>query len=249
MSNPRGLPRHCVDFTVAVVVEWFEVRDEPSLLPLASSATVPPIRRRKKMRKNLALGIFGLIVAFGLVLGAGANFRDYNADRSVHWDIVSDDNELIDLSPIQPYAYINDGGVLVVDISPNNPNYPGYGQGLSPNSEYNFDEVFEVSNDLWEENMSIVVRITNANTAIQFYGADYDIHDASTGATVYASDMAKNDVCFVVHNGDAVKVGMDFTVGNNAINTTESSTIHIQAWRLGTEPSDLAGKCGQPVSP
>ncbi len=54
------------------------------------------------MRKNLALGIFGLLVAFGLVLGgAGANFRDYNADRSVHWNIVTDDNELIDLTPIQ----------------------------------------------------------------------------------------------------------------------------------------------------
>jgi hypothetical protein len=39
---------------------------------------------------------------------------------------------------------------------------------------------------------------------------------------------------------------MDFTVGNAALNTTESSNIHIQAWRLGTEPSDLVGKCGQP---
>jgi len=214
------------------------------LSPLASVPTVPPNWRRKKMRKNLALGIFGLLVAFGLVLGAGANFRDYNADRSVHWDIVSDDNELIDLTPIQPYAYINDGGVLVVDISPDNPNYPGYGQGLSPNSEYNFDEVFEVSNDLWEDNMSIVVRITNANTAIQFYGADHDIHDAQTGAVVYASDMAKNDVCFVVEPGEAVKVGMDFTVGNAAIDTTESSNVHIQAYRLGTEPSELVGKCG-----
>ncbi|MBP1911728.1 DUF1102 domain-containing protein [Thermococcus stetteri] len=197
------------------------------------------------MRKNLALGIFGLLVAFGLVLGAGANFRDYNADRSVHWNIVTDDNELIDLTPIQPYAYINGGGVLVVDISPNNPNYPGYGNGLSPNSEYNFDEVFEVSNDLWEENMSIVVRITSDNSVIQFYGADFDIHDSTTGQTVYASDMAKNDVCFVVHNGDAVKVGMDFTVGNDAPGTVNSAAVHIEAYRLGTEPAEIAGNCGQ----
>ncbi|NJE05797.1 DUF1102 domain-containing protein [Thermococcus sp. M36] len=197
------------------------------------------------MRKNIALGIFGLLVAFGLVLGAGANFRDYNADRSVHWDIVTDDNELIDLTPIQPYAYINEGGVLVVDISPDNPNYPGYGMGLSPNSEYNFDEMFEVSNDLWEDNMTIVVRITSDNTGIQFYGADYDVHDSSTGAVVYASDMAKNDVCFVVGPGDTVKVGMDFTVGNDAPSTTQTATMHIEAYRLGTEPGDLVGKCGQ----
>ncbi len=197
------------------------------------------------LRKNIALGIFGLFVAFGLVLGAGANFRDYNADRSVHWDIVTDDNELIDLTPIQPYAYINEGGVLVVDISPDNPNYPGYGMGLSPNSEYNFDEMFEVSNDLWEDNMTIVVRITSDNTGIQFYGADYNIHDSATGAVVYASDMAKNDVCFVVGPGDAVKVGMDFTVGNDPPNTTQTASMHIEAYRLGTEPADLVGKCGQ----
>ena len=202
-------------------------------------------KEAKKLRKNIALGIFGLLVAFGLVLGAGANFRDYNADRSVHWNIVTDDTELIDLTPIQPYAYINDGGVLVVDISPDNKNWPGYGNGLSPNSEYNFDEVFEVSNDLWEENMSIVVRITSNNPVIQFYGADMDVHDSTTGATVYASNMAKSDVCFVVNNGDAVKVGMDFTVGNDAPNTTQSASVHIEAYRLGTEPSDLSGKCGQ----
>ena len=184
-------------------------------------------------------------MAFGLVLGAGANFRDYNADRSVHWDIVADDNELIDLTPIQPYAYINEAGVLVVDISPDNPNWPGYGNGLSPNSEYNFDEVFEVSNDLWEDNMTIVVRITSDNTAIQFYGADYDVHDSATGGIIYASDMATSDVCFVVGSGDAVKVGMDFDVGNDPVNTTQNAAVHIEAYRLGTEPADLVGNCGQ----
>lgn len=209
---------------------------------------VPP-NGGEKMRKNIALGIFGLLVAFGLVLGAGANFRDYNADRSVHWAIVSDDNELIDLTPVQPYAYINDGGVLVVDISPENPNYPGYGNGLSPNSEYNFDEVFKVSNDLWEEGMAIVVRITSDDTGIQFYGADMDIHYTATGQVVYASDMAKNDVCFVVNSGGAVRVGMDFTVGNEAPGTINNAVMHIKAYRLGTEPAELVGKCGQPVSP
>ncbi|NJF26164.1 DUF1102 domain-containing protein [Thermococcus sp. Bubb.Bath] len=197
------------------------------------------------MRKNIALGIFGLLVAFGLVLGAGANFRDYKVQRSAHWDIVTDDNELIDLTPVQPYAYINDGGVLVVDISPNNPNYPGYGMGLSPNSEYNFDEVFNVSNDLWEQNMSIVVRITSDNSDIQFYGADGDIYESTTGDIADKSDHAVNDVCFVVNNGDAVSVGMDFTVGNDPVNTTQSAAVHIEAYRLGTEPADIAGNCGQ----
>jgi hypothetical protein len=93
--------------------------------------------------------------------------------------------------------------------------------------------------------MTIVVRITSANTAIQFYGADHDIHYVDNGQVVYASDMAKNDVCFVLDPGETVKVGMDFTVGNSLPGDTESSSIHIQAYRLGTEPAELVGKCGQ----
>lgn len=236
VEQPRVAQGHCVDAPCDGRAA------SPRVLP---DSTVPPSKEAEKLRKNLALGIFGLLVAFGLVLGAGANFRDYHADRSVHWKIVSDDTELIDLTPVQPYAYINDAGVLVVDISPDNPNWPGYGNGLSPNSEYNFDEVFNVSNDLWEENMTIVVRITSDNSAIQFYGADENIYSTSSGSAIYASDMAENDVCFVVHSGEAVSVGMDFSVGNDAPGTVQSTPIHIQAYRLGTEPADLDGKCGQ----
>lgn len=184
-------------------------------------------------------------MAFGLVLGAGANFSDYKTQRSIHWDIVADDNELIDLTPVQPYAYINDAGVLVVDISPENPKWPGYGNGLSPNSEYNFDEVFNVSNDLWEDGMAIVVRITSDNTDIQFYGADENIYESTTGVVAAYSDTAKNDVCFVVQNGDAVSVGMDFTVGNDPIDSVHNAVMHIEAYRLGTEPAELVGNCGQ----
>ncbi len=199
----------------------------------------------KKVKKKIVFGIFGLMVAFGLVLGAGANFRDYSSQRSAHWDIVADDNELIDLTPIQPYAYINEDGLLVVDISPNNPNYPGYGMGLSPKSEYNFDEMFNVSNDLWEDNMTIVVEISSDEDAIQFYGADRNIYSVTTGELADSSDTAKSDVCFVVGPGEAVSVGMDFTIGGILPNSTVSSHMNVQAYRLGTEPATLQGKCGQ----
>ncbi len=196
------------------------------------------------MKKKIVFGVFGLIVALGLVMGAGANFRDYSSQRSAHWDIVADDNELIDLTPVQPYAYINEDGLLVVDISPNNPNYPGYGMGLSPKSEYNFDEVFNVSNDLWE-NMTIVVEISSDNDAIQFYGADRNIYSVDTGELADSSDTAKSDVCFTVGPGEAVSVGMDFTIGGNLPGSSINSHMTIKAYRLGTEPSNLQGVCGQ----
>ena len=39
--------------------------------------------------------------------GCKCTFSDYNASRSVHWKIVADDDELIDLEPVQPYAYLD----------------------------------------------------------------------------------------------------------------------------------------------
>ncbi|NJE09194.1 DUF1102 domain-containing protein [Thermococcus sp. M39] len=199
-----------------------------------------------KKVKKLALGIFGLLVAFGLVLGAGANFSDYNASRSVHWHIVPDDDELIDLTPLQPYAYIdNVTGVLVIDFSVNNPNYPGYGNGISPASEYNFDEVFEVSNDLWE-NVTIVVRITSNSTNVEFYGHEGDVYEVANGTIASSSDTADEDVCFVVAPGDAVKIGLDLSADGDSPGDIWNVAMSIKAYRLGTEPTALVGKCGQP---
>jgi len=59
-----------------------------------------------KVRKA-PLGILGAMVALSLIIGASATFSDYNASRSVHWKIVADDDELIDLEPVQPYAYLD----------------------------------------------------------------------------------------------------------------------------------------------
>ncbi len=199
-----------------------------------------------KKVKKLALGILGLLVAFGLVLGAGANFSDYNASRSIHWEIVSDDAELIDLTPLQPYAYINEGGVLVIDFSADNPNWPGegYGTGISPASEYNFDEVFEVSNDLWE-NMTIVVRITSSNTHVEFYGHEGGVYAVDGGAMAKASDSARDDVCFVLGPGETKKIGIDLSANGDSPGDVWEETMTIKAYRLGTEPAELQGICGQ----
>ncbi|AFK22209.1 DUF1102 domain-containing protein [Pyrococcus sp. ST04] len=196
---------------------------------------------------RFGIAILGLLAVFGLVLGAGANFRDYNASRSVHWDIVSDDTELIDLVALQPYAYINTTtGKLVIDFSPSNPNYPGYGNGISPAAEYNFDEVFGVSNHLWEEDMDIVVEIKSTNSHVELYGADGDVYSAYDGTLASASDSARDWVCFVVSHGQTVKIGVDLSANGDSPGDFWTGSLEIKAYRLGTEPAELAGKCGQP---
>ncbi len=195
--------------------------------------------------KKLPLGILGAMVALSLIIGVSATFSDYNASRSVHWNITTDDSELIDLSPIQPYAYIdNQNGELVIDFSPNNPNYPGYGDGISPSSEYNFDEVFNVSNHLWE-NVPIVVRITSSDSKVEFYSPDGNIHNVYDGGVASSSDTARDDVCFVLQPGTAQKVGVDLSADGDSPGDAWHVKMTVKAYRLGTEPAELVGKCGQ----
>jgi len=193
------------------------------------------------MRK-MPLGILGAMVALSLVIGVSATFSDYNASRSIHWNITTDDTELIDLKPIQPYAYIADNGELVVDFSTGNPNYPGYGDGISPASEYNFDEVFAVSNHLWE-NMPIVVRITSSNTEVEFYSHEGGVY-AVGGAEATASDSARDDVCFVLGPDTEKRIGMDLSANGDSPGDVWDLTMTVKAYRLGTEPAEL-DNCGQ----
>jgi len=207
------------------------------------------------LKKLLALGMLGLLVAFAMALGTSATFRDYDATaRSVHIWVTSDDSELIDLTPVEPYAYINGTGHLVIDFSKNNPNWPGWqnatwwdgetpikGLGLSPQSRYNFDEVFNVSNHLWEE-FDIVVLINSSNSMIKFYNplTPYEMFDMS-GDALYASDESSQVACFILAPGEALGVGMEI------VNTNLGSydvDITIKAWPLSDAPAYLPEECG-----
>ncbi len=162
-----------------------------------------------------------------LAVGAGANFRYYSADRSASFDVVSDDNELIDLTALQPYVSY-DAGKLYVDISQYNPNYPtGGGTGMSPNTTYVFEEMFEVSNELWENNQTnypICVTITSQHDGVLLFAGDYDNPIAGPS----------NNLVFTVEHGDPIPVGMIFDNTNSTMGGHQFQ-IHVEA---------VAGACG-----
>jgi len=146
------------------------------------------------------LGIFMLIAGIVIAVGASsANFAYFEANRTIHVAVVPDDSEFIDLKPMQDYAYIDDDGTLVVDLSTGNGNWKeGLGKGVSPDSLYVFEEVFGVSNDLWEK-MPICVHIQytqEGNGTILFFTGDYT---GQAGAT---------ELVFTVDPGKVVRVGM-----------------------------------------
>ena len=182
------------------------------------------------MKKILALGILGILVAFAFALGTSASFKDFEVSRSTHIAVVSDDVELIDLHPGQPYAYIdNVTGKLVIDISQDNPKYPwqdGMGSGISVGSHYNFDHIFYVSNDLWE-NKNITVRVVSSDDNVAFYHSGGEIKGTFSGEIPTESDEAITDVCFVLEPGEELGLGMEFTGGALGMH---NSTITVYAW-------------------
>ena len=175
-----------------------------------------------------------LVAAVLMTLGIGADFREYNADRSAHVAVVADDQEFIDLTPNQPYAYIGEDGKLYIDFSENNPNYqneslnPGWwGKGVSPSSEYAFDCVFNVSNDLWD-NVRINVTITVDGEGMSIYTTD--------------PDDAHSRVNFILDPGDEQCVGILISAASNDYPCTWfNGTIKLTAEPWG----ELTGPWGR----
>ena len=72
---------------------------------------------------------------------------------------------VVDLKSDHPYA--SDRGI---DISVNNPNYPGYGEGISAGTIYSFDGVITIRNNVsktgWD---TICVSLVSKSDKLRFY--------------------------------------------------------------------------------
>ena len=109
-----------------------------------------------------------------------------------------DDNASVSIeNPLPPYAYLSNG-YLKVDISNQSPFYPGFGEGLSPDAVYVFNDVFEIYNNETETGESVIcVSIASPAPAIGLFVSPY------TGTW-------SQSIEFEVPANHSVKVGMRF---------------------------------------
>ncbi len=109
------------------------------------------------MRKNITAVIgFGVII---LLMGGIGGLYPSNP-LTVVYATSEGVNPSIN-PPVPPYAY-SKGGVLFVDVSPENPFYPGYGDGLGVNGTFVFDHVFTIENNRSQTGYDeICVRVTS----------------------------------------------------------------------------------------
>jgi hypothetical protein len=178
------------------------------------------------MTKLLLLFVSSLIAIS--LLGLGADFRSYDAQRTFTVAVVADDQEFIDLTPIQPYAYINEDGKIYFDFSAYNPNYLGGGRGVSPNTTYAFDGVFKVSNDLWPNDSGysgICVDVSvSGNTAsiLKLYSPD-DVNGHTTPGN------AATAIKMFIEGGNYAEVGFVITTSGYTAGNTVDGQINVVA--------------------
>jgi hypothetical protein len=176
------------------------------------------------MNKIALLVIFS--VALALVAGVGANFRMFNAEREFSVAVVADDQELIDLTPNQPYAFIDDDGKMIVRFDTLNRNYPGYGNGISPDTIYVFDKVFCVSNGLWDnETIAVDLRVSpSLEGIIKLY---------SPSSTENRSpDEAGSTLITVIKPGEDACIGFVINTTGYTKDNSYEGTITIQGYRF-----------------
>ena len=168
--------------------------------------------------KTTVIALTALAAIVGTILfSVAGGLINYNSERTYRIAVVSEDQELIKLTPAQPYAYIGKDGKLYVEITESNPNFPGYGSGLSPDTVYAFDCVFRVKNALWG-NQTIFFTINSSSPSIMVYSPN-DSH-------VNSPETATMSMVFPLKWKEEVCVGMVFNLsGTTEVGVRVNATI------------------------
>ncbi|AEA47428.1 DUF1102 domain-containing protein [Archaeoglobus veneficus] len=165
----------------------------------------------------MKLLLFALFILIFSALAVYGDFSPYPAEGSVAVAVVSDDQELLRILPNQPYAYIGSDGKIRIEVSNENPNYPGRGNGLSPGSEHAFDCVFYVENTLWE-NQTVNFTVNSSSPSVLVYSPACPDHSSYKNAT--------QCLHFPVEWKERICVGMVFQIGGNEeVGVTLDATI------------------------
>lgn len=97
-------------------------------------------------RRNLLIGLGSIAAGSAATLGTGA-FTTVSAERTTQVNVAADSSGYVGISANGPYASGTGDGQLELDFSSSNSQGVfGDGEGLNPDSEYHFDNVFQVAN-------------------------------------------------------------------------------------------------------
>jgi len=164
------------------------------------------------MRTALKLGV-GIGIMLLLLIGARGL---YPADPLTVVYAASDGGGP-SITPLPPYAHPDGDGFLLVDISPQSPFYPGAGDGLSVNTTYVFEGVFEIGNNQSETGFSeICVKVSSNDPSVGFFVGSFE-------------GTWSESLEFTVEDGEGVVVGARITTEDLSLGDYWGD-FTIEAW-------------------
>ncbi len=184
--------------------------------------------RSPSMNRRRLLAGLGAVATSGVALGTGA-FTSAEADRSVGVTVADDDQAYLALSPTQAAnaTFVNqDSGAnneLSIDIN-DATGTADNGDGVGPNSVYEFDEVFRIENQGTQE---IEVSISEL--------VDDDFDPTASGLTVQFypgtdADSPLHDEPITLGTGTAQVIGLRIETGEPTVeNFNADATVRAEA--------------------
>lgn len=118
-------------------------------------------------------------------------------------------------TPLPPYAFLYHGSNLTIEISADNPSYPGYGEGLSGDALYKFGGVMLVENNVTQTQADVIcVIITSQMQGLKFY---------------YSNQTPSESISFSLNAYENVTIGVQMNTTGMALGNY-TGTFKIQVY-------------------
>jgi hypothetical protein len=182
-------------------------------------------------RRKFIAGLGSLAAAGAAGIGTGA-FSTASADRTVDVSVAADSNGFVEISALNGnYASGTDDGQLELDFNSDSGLgiFNGDAQGLNPDSEFNFDEVFRIANISGTGDMRVVIEANGFELeSLELTADGSDSTGVSAGTSLLASDYNDVDNLPKLVQPDSVDVDMKIET-KGSTNNSAGGTLTIHA--------------------
>jgi hypothetical protein len=191
-------------------------------------------------RRKFVVGLGALASGSAAAVGTGA-FETASADRTVNVSVAADSSGFVEISALnETYASGTGDGELELDFNSDSGLgiFDGDAEGLNPNTEFEFDEVFRVANVSGTGDARVVIEASGFDLeSLELTAAGDNALDISEGTSLKAEDYSSVDNLPKLVQPDAVDVNMAIETKESTGNVGGTLTIHFAT---GGNRDDLA---------
>lgn len=186
-------------------------------------------------RRKMLAGLGSLAAGGAAAMGSGA-FSSVIANRNVDLRVANDNSAYLRLSPNSQYVFQNSDGLLEFDLTANNNNISGGGDGLNGTADTTIEDAFTIENQgsnpvyVW---MASYDYDSNGNESVEMIAKGKDItfpdSEAKDNSAVTGSAFVTEGGFIYLETGDSVDVDMVFHITNGGPREWQDKTWQFRA--------------------